>query len=86
MKRLPAQRIHTGGAYDTVPEVCIALGLFEGSDRYLPILFDEAGAHIYAVSAPSMSDGLTNRPPCRDPVPPLRSRRLHSSGTTSALP
>ena len=37
---------HTGGAYDTVPEVCIALSLFEHSDRFLPILFDEAGASV----------------------------------------
>ncbi|KAN0092643.1 thiamine diphosphate-binding fold [Tylopilus felleus] len=45
---------HTGGAYDTVPEVCIALSLFEGSDRYLPILFDEAGHRVatqYLLSA-----------------------------------
>ncbi|KAG6372270.1 thiamine diphosphate-binding protein [Boletus reticuloceps] len=45
---------HTGGAYDTVPEVCIALSLFEGSERYLPILFDEAGHRVatqYLLSA-----------------------------------
>ncbi|EGN99300.1 hypothetical protein SERLA73DRAFT_182228 [Serpula lacrymans var. lacrymans S7.3] len=45
---------HTGGAYDTVPEVCILLSLFEGSDKYLPIMFDEAGHRVatqYLLSA-----------------------------------
>ncbi|KAI6039840.1 thiamine diphosphate-binding protein [Pisolithus marmoratus] len=37
---------HTGGAYDTVPEVCLLLSLFEGSERYLPIIFDEAGHRV----------------------------------------
>lgn len=32
-----------GGAYDTVPEVCILLALFEHSESFLPIVFDEAG-------------------------------------------
>lgn len=32
-----------GGAYDTVPEVCILLALFENSNDYVPIIFDEAG-------------------------------------------
>ena len=32
-----------GGAYDTVPEVCILSALFEGSDKILDIVFDEAG-------------------------------------------
>jgi hypothetical protein len=36
----------TGGAYDTVPEVCILLGLFEHSSQFMPIIFDEAGEHI----------------------------------------
>ena len=35
---------HTGGAYDTIPEVTILLSLFEGSDKYVKIFFDEAGA------------------------------------------
>jgi hypothetical protein len=34
---------HTGGAYDTVPEVCILLALFEDAEKYVPIVFDEAG-------------------------------------------
>ncbi|OAX41446.1 Thiamin diphosphate-binding protein [Rhizopogon vinicolor AM-OR11-026] len=45
---------HTGGAYDTVPEVCILLSLFEGSEKYLPIIFDEAGHRVatqYLLSA-----------------------------------
>ncbi|KAF4614161.1 hypothetical protein D9613_008080 [Agrocybe pediades] len=37
---------HTGGAYDTVPEVCILLALFENSEKYLPIIFDEAGHRV----------------------------------------
>ena len=35
---------HTGGAYDTVPEVTLLLSLFENSDKYVKIFFDEAGA------------------------------------------
>jgi hypothetical protein len=35
---------HIGGAYDTVPELCILLSLFGASDRYYPIVFDEAGS------------------------------------------
>ncbi|KAF9223308.1 thiamine diphosphate-binding protein [Gyrodon lividus] len=37
---------HTGGAYDTVPELCILLSLFENSEKYLPIVFDEAGHRV----------------------------------------
>ncbi|KAG7444800.1 thiamine diphosphate-binding protein [Guyanagaster necrorhizus] len=37
---------HTGGAYDTVPEVCILLALFNRSDTYVPIVFDEAGHRV----------------------------------------
>jgi len=32
-----------GGAYDTVPEVCILLALFEHSEKFYPVVFDEAG-------------------------------------------
>ncbi|KAI0295909.1 thiamine diphosphate-binding protein [Multifurca ochricompacta] len=45
---------HTGGAYDTVPELCILLSLFEASDKYYPIVFDEAGHRVatqYLLSA-----------------------------------
>ncbi|KAH9997137.1 thiamine diphosphate-binding protein [Russula compacta] len=37
---------HTGGAYDTVPELCILLSLFEASDKHYPIVFDEAGHRV----------------------------------------
>lgn len=46
---------HTGGAYDTVPEVCMLLGIFNfSSEKYLPIVFDEAGHRVatqYLLSA-----------------------------------
>ena len=35
--------ISSGGAYDTVPEVCILLSLFDFSDKFYPTVFDEAG-------------------------------------------
>ena len=35
-----------GGAYDTVPEVCILLALIEGSDHFYPVVFDEAGTKL----------------------------------------
>ncbi len=38
---------HTGGPYDTVPEVMILDGLFRGApDRFLPVFFDEAGHRV----------------------------------------
>lgn len=38
---------HTGGAYDTVPEVCILLALIQGdANKYLDIIFDEAGHRV----------------------------------------
>jgi transketolase len=38
---------HTGGPYDTVPEVMILDGLFRGApDRFVPIFFDEAGHRV----------------------------------------
>ncbi|KAI1797214.1 transketolase [Ganoderma leucocontextum] len=37
---------HTGGAYDTVPEVNMLLALFNTSEKYVPILFDEAGHRV----------------------------------------
>ena len=42
--------LSSGGAYDTVPEVCILLALFEHSDKFYPVVFDEAGMffrHIF---------------------------------------
>lgn len=35
-----------GGAYDTVPEVCILLALFQHSADFYPVVFDEAGVWI----------------------------------------
>jgi len=38
---------HTGGPYDTVPEVMILDALFRGNaDKYVPIFFDEAGHRV----------------------------------------
>jgi transketolase len=37
---------HTGGPYDTVPEVMIMDALFRGSDKYVPTFFDEAGHRV----------------------------------------
>ncbi|KAL5489772.1 hypothetical protein ACEPAI_4604 [Sanghuangporus weigelae] len=37
---------HTGGAYDTVPEVAILLSLFKFSDNFYPVVFDEAGHRV----------------------------------------
>jgi hypothetical protein len=34
---------YPGGAYDTVPELCILLSLFEASAKHYPVVFDEAG-------------------------------------------
>ncbi|KAF9647892.1 thiamine diphosphate-binding protein [Thelephora ganbajun] len=45
---------HTGGAYDTIPEVTLLLSLFESSDKYVKIFFDEAGHRVatqYLLSA-----------------------------------
>ncbi|KAF8813439.1 transketolase [Phlegmacium glaucopus] len=48
---------HTGGAYDTVPEVCILLALFEGSDKFFPVVFDEAGHRVATQYILSALDG-----------------------------
>jgi len=37
---------HTGGPYDIVPEVLLADGFMRGSDRLLPVCFDEAGHRV----------------------------------------
>jgi transketolase len=45
---------HTGGAYDIVPEVCIADCFMKHSDAYYPVYFDEAGHRVaiqYAMAA-----------------------------------
>jgi transketolase len=45
---------HTGGAYSIVPEVLIADGFMNGSDKVYPVCFDEAGHRVaiqYALAA-----------------------------------
>ena len=37
---------HTGGAYDIVPELLIVDGFMKGSDRIVPVYFDEAGHRV----------------------------------------
>jgi transketolase len=38
---------HTGGPYDTVPEVCILEAFFQQStDKFLPIVYDETGHRV----------------------------------------
>ncbi len=37
---------HTGGPFDIVPEVLIADGFMRGTDRVVPIYFDEAGHRV----------------------------------------
>ena len=38
---------HTGGPFDTAPEVCILLGMINGSPaKYVDALFDEAGHRV----------------------------------------
>ncbi len=37
---------HSGGPYDTVPEVMIMDALFRGSDQFVPVFFDEAGHRV----------------------------------------
>lgn len=46
---------HTGGPYDTIPEVCILLSLFEGDKegkQFLDTIFDEAGHRCVVLSMP----------------------------------
>ncbi|MGZ8143693.1 MAG: transketolase C-terminal domain-containing protein, partial [Methylosarcina sp.] len=37
---------HTGGPYDTVPEVMILDALFHSSEKFVPVFFDEAGHRV----------------------------------------
>jgi transketolase len=66
---------HTGGAYDTIPEVCILLSLFEASEKYLPIVFDEAGHRVAAQYLLAALDGH---------IPP--EHLLHYREANSKLP
>lgn len=46
---------HTGGPYDTIPEVCILLAFFQhSSERFMPVVYDESGHRVatqYLLSA-----------------------------------
>jgi transketolase len=46
---------HTGGPYDTIPEVCILEAFFlHSSEKYLPVVYDESGHRVatqYLLSA-----------------------------------
>ncbi|TFK35604.1 transketolase [Crucibulum laeve] len=66
---------HTGGAYDTVPEVCIILSLFENSDKYFPVIFDEAGHRVATQYILAALDGF---------IPP--EHLLHYREANSKLP
>src|ERR1700753_83175 len=48
---------HTGGAYDTVPEVNIIRGLIAGGAPIVPIFFDEAGHRVATQYLLSVLDG-----------------------------
>ncbi|KAF5327626.1 hypothetical protein D9619_004631 [Psilocybe cf. subviscida] len=66
---------HTGGAYDTVPEVCMLLGLIQSSDKYLDIIFDEAGHRVATQYLLAALDGA---------IPP--EHLLHYREAESKLP
>jgi transketolase len=48
---------HTGGAYDTVPEVMIIRGLIAGGAPIYPVFFDEAGHRVATQYLLSVLDG-----------------------------
>ena len=48
---------HTGGPYDTVPEVMIMDALFRGSEKFVPIFFDEAGHRVATQYLMSVLEG-----------------------------
>ncbi len=48
---------HTGGAYDTVPEVLIARGFINGGAPIVPVFFDEAGHRVATQYLLSVLDG-----------------------------
>ncbi len=48
---------HTGGAYDTVPEVLITRALVDGGAPIVPIYFDEAGHRVATQYLLSVLDG-----------------------------
>src|SRR5262245_18743708 len=48
---------HSGGAFDTVPEVMMVRGLISGGAPIVPILFDEAGHRVATQYLLSVLDG-----------------------------
>lgn len=66
------QFMSSGGAYDTVPEVCILLALFESSRDFVPIVFDEAGGYIQLGFLIVLASYQVVRASCCDAVPPRR--------------
>lgn len=48
---------HTGGAYDTVPEVMIIRGFIAGGEAIVPTFFDEAGHRVATQYLLSVLDG-----------------------------
>src|SRR5205823_3029592 len=48
---------HTGGAYDTVPEVCIIRAFIAGGAPIVPIFYDEAGHRVATQYLLSVLDG-----------------------------
>src|SRR3712207_3931910 len=48
---------HTGGAYDTVPEVLIIRAFIDGGAPILPVYFDEAGHRVATQYLLSVLDG-----------------------------
>src|SRR5262249_1144443 len=48
---------HTGGAYDTVPEVMITRAFIAGGAPIVPIFFDEAGHRVATQSLLSVLEG-----------------------------
>ena len=82
-----------GGAYDTVPEVNLLLALFNTSDKYVPVLFDEAGKssvtrnlNCALTDRRSVSYHSSRRSPCCDPIPCLRARGSSPLGAPPSLP
>ena len=53
---------HTGGPYDTVPEVMILDAFFRGApDKFVPIFFDEAGHRVATQYLMAALHGETTR-------------------------
>lgn len=65
---------HTGGAYDTMPEVCLLDAFFRAQpNKFVPVLFDEAGHRVatqYCTSC--LQEMLAERIPCSILAPCLK--------------